>query len=270
LKEYNYNLNTEIASRKKAEQKLQEFNHELKRSNKDLEQFAYVASHDLKEPLRVIAGFSNLLEKSNKDKNNKKELKYIDYINDGIDRMTNLINSLLTYSRVGQKDTLYETFDLQELIQGKVTDLSQLIEDKNALVKIGKLPKIVGQKEQIGMVFYNLINNAIKFNTKKQPTVLVKQEEGDNTYWKFSVKDNGIGIEPQYEEQIFGIFKRLHNKNEFEGTGIGLSVCQKIIFRHRGKIWLESELGKGTTFFFTIKRNLSNDAITKKGKTSIS
>jgi len=257
LKAYNYKLNTEVINRKKAEEKLQNFNLELKRSNKDLEQFAYIASHDLKEPLRVIAGFSKLLEKGYDDKSKTKELKYIHYINDGIDRMTNLISSLLTYSRVGQKDSVYETFDLQKLIQGKVTDLSKLIEDKNGIVKIEKLPKIVGQKEQIGMVFYNLINNALKFNTKKQPTVLVKQETGDNAYWKFSIKDNGIGIELKYQEQIFGLFKRLHNKSEFEGTGIGLSVCQKIIFRHQGKIWLESEFEKGTTFFFTIKKHLS-------------
>lgn len=271
LKAYNHKLNTEVHNRKKAEQKLQSFNTELKRSNKDLEQFAYIASHDLKEPLRVIGGFSKLLEKNYEDKGDVKELKYLDFINGGIERMTNLINSLLTYSRVGQKDDAYETFDLHELINGKVTDLSKLIEDKNGLVKIEKLPKIIGQKEQIGMVFYNLINNALKFNTKPQPTVLVKQElTDDDSYWKFSIKDNGIGIEPQYQEQIFGLFKRLHNKNDFEGTGIGLSVCQKIIFRHEGKIWLESISEEGTTFFFTIKKNLSNsntkDETQKKDK----
>lgn len=271
LKAYNYKLNTEVHNRKKAEQKLQSFNTELKRSNKDLEQFAYIASHDLKEPLRVIGGFSKLLEKSYEDKRDVKELKYLDFINGGIERMTNLINSLLTYSKVGQKDDAYETFDLDKLINGKVTDLSKLIEDKNGIVKIERLPKIVGQKEQVGMVFYNLVNNALKFNTKSQPTVLVKQElADDDSYWKFSIKDNGIGIEPQYQEQIFVLFKRLHNKKDFEGTGIGLSVCQKIIFRHEGKIWLESVPGEGTTFFFTIKKNLSNantkDEMQKKNK----
>lgn len=255
LKQYNDNLNTEIAVRKKVEEQLQEFNDELKRSNRDLEQFAYVASHDLKEPLRVIGGFTKLLAKSKLAKEGSKEAKSINFIDAGIERMTNLIESLLTYSRVGQKDSLFEKFDLDALIQGKVADLSALIKDKNGVVDIEELPDIVGQKEQVGMVFYNLINNALKFNTRERPTVSVREEDDDN-HWKFSVKDNGIGIAPEHQDKIFGIFKRLHNKTEFEGTGIGLSVCQKIVLRHEGDIWLESELGKGTTFFFTIQKDL--------------
>ncbi len=255
LKQYNDNLNKEIAVRKKVEAQLQEFNDELKRSNRDLEQFAYVASHDLKEPLRVIGGFTKLLGKSKLAKEGSHEKKYVHYIGGGVERMTNLIESLLTYSRVGQKDSLFEKFDLDALIEGKVADLSALIRDKNGFVDIEELPEIVGQKEQIGMVFYNLINNALKFNTRERPVVLVRQED-DDTHWKFSIKDNGIGIAPEHQDKIFGIFKRLHNKTEFEGTGIGLSVCQKIVLRHEGDIWLESEVGKGTTFFFTIKKDL--------------
>lgn len=255
LEQYNDNLNKEIAVRKKVEEQLQEFNSELKRSNRDLEQFAYVASHDLKEPLRVIGGFTKILARSPLAKEGSKEMKSIKFISGGVERMTNLIESLLTYSRVGQKDSLFEKFDLDALIQGKVADLSALIKDKNGVVDIKKLPKIVGQKEQVGMVFYNLINNALKFNTRERPIVLVRQESND-THWKFAIKDNGIGIAPENQDKIFGIFKRLHNKTEFEGTGIGLSVCQKIVLRHEGDIWLESELGEGTTFFFTIKKDL--------------
>ncbi len=256
LKIYNETLNEEIVNRKRVEQKLQEFNEELKRSNKDLEQFAYITSHDLKEPIRVISSFSSLLSRSYVNQLDEKGLKYIKFIDEGVKRMSKLVDSLLTYSIVGQKDTAYETIDLNTLIEGKVSDLSQLIKDKNAIVKIGELPEIIGHQQQIGMVFYNLINNALKFNKQNQPIVLVSEELGDAHYWKFSIKDNGIGIEPQYQEQIFGIFKRLHNKQDYEGTGIGLSVCMKIVQQHQGNIWLKSKFGEGTTFFFTIKKDL--------------
>jgi len=256
LQVYNKTLNTEIANRKKAEQQLQDYNKELMRSNRDLEQFAYVASHDLKEPLRVISGFSGLLSLKYANKLDKDAKLHFGFIEEGVERMFNVIESLMTYSTVGQKDTTYSSINLNQLIQNKVKDLSQLIKDKNASIKIEDLPEIIGHKEQIGMVFFNLINNAIKFNNKKKPVVLIKEEKGDRKYWKFSIADNGIGIEPQYKEQIFGIFKRLHNKKEYEGSGIGLSVCQKIILRHEGFIWFDSVLAEGTTFYFTIKKNL--------------
>jgi len=166
--------------------------------------------------------------------------------------MSNLIDSLLMYSIVGHKDSVYISFDLKSLVEEKISDLYQLINFKNAIVNVSQLPEIIGHQEQIGIVFSNLINNALKFNTQEQPIVSIKQEEGAPEYWKFSIKDNGIGIESQYQKQIFGIFKRLHNKKTYDGTGIGLSICQKIIQRHRGNIWLESELDNGTTFFFTI------------------
>jgi len=258
LKIYNENLNDEIVNRKKIEQKLQKFNNELKRSNKDLEQFAYITSHDLKEPLRVIASFSSLLFNKYIDKLDKNGIQYLKFIDQGVHRMSNLVDSLLTYSIVGQKDCVYAAFNLNKLIQDKILDLSQLIREKNAIVEVGEFSEIIGQQEQIGMVFYNLINNALKFNTQKQPIISVNQELGDHDCWKFSIKDNGIGIEPQYQEQIFGIFKRLHNRSDYEGTGIGLSVCQKIILRHQGNIWLKSDIGKGTTFFFTIRKKLSS------------
>lgn len=240
-------------------EKLKEYNHELKRSNKDLEQFAYIASHDLKEPLRMIGNFSGLLARSYKSKLDDDAHEYIEFIEDGVHRMSNLINSLLTYSRVGRKEMKFINIDLNKLVEVKLFDLSELIKDKNAQIEIDPLPTIFGEKEQIGMVFYNLVNNGMKFNKKEQPTIHIKHHEhAEQGFWKFSVKDNGIGIKPQYQQQIFEIFKRLHNKRDFEGTGIGLSVCQKIIYRHGGKIWLESIPGEGTTFYFTISKALKN------------
>ena len=255
---------TDISARIKSEstakehtQKLSEFNEELKRSNKDLEQFAYIASHDLKEPLRIIGNFSGLLARAYKTKLDQDAFQYIDFIEDGVKRMSNLINSLLTYSRVGRKEMKFQDIDLNKLVDIKLFDLSEVIKERNAKVIVEKLPTIYGEPEQIGMVFHNLINNAIKFNKQATPTVTIKVAPSTNdAFWQFSVADNGIGIDPRYQQQIFEIFRRLHGKKDYEGTGIGLSVCQKIVFRHDGKIWLTSELGKGTTFYFTISKQL--------------
>lgn len=246
-------------------EKLNEYNKELRRSNKDLEQFAYIASHDLKEPLRMIGNFSGLLARAYKTKLDQNAFEYIDFIEDGVRRMSNLINSLLTYSRVGRKEMKLRTIDLNRLIEIKLFDLSELIKDRNAKVEVGLLPSIFGEKEQIGMVFYNLVNNGIKFNKKEQPIIsITSHKDAPKGYYKFSVSDNGIGIEPKYQQQIFEIFRRLHNKKDYEGTGIGLSVCQKIIFRHSGKIWLESIPGQGTTFYFTISKTLKDTSANVK------
>ena len=255
---------TDISARVKSEstakehtQKLREFNEELKRSNKDLEQFAYIASHDLKEPLRIIGNFSGLLARAYKTKLDQDAFQYIHFIEDGVKRMSNLINSLLTYSRVGRKETKFQEIDLNKLVGIKLFDLSTVIKERNAKVIVENLPAIYGEPEQIGMVFYNLINNAIKFNKQATPTVTIKVEASSNDeFWQFSVADNGIGIDPRYQQKIFEIFRRLHGKQDYEGTGIGLSVCQKIVFRHEGKIWLESSLREGTTFYFTISKQL--------------
>lgn len=257
LQAYNQKLSNEINQRKNAEQQLNEYNKELKRSNKDLEQFAYIASHDLKEPLRMIGNFSGLLSHKYKTNLDEDAFEYIGFIEDGVSRMSNLINSLLTYSRVGRKEGDYQDIKLKRYLEVKLLDLSQYIKEKNATVTIGTLPEIYAEKEQIGMVFFNLVHNALKFNKSQNPMVTIKEEkDGEEGFWKFSVQDNGIGIDKKYEDKIFGIFKRLHNKRDYEGTGIGLSLCQKIIFRHQGTIWIESALGEGTTFYFTIKKNL--------------
>ncbi|MEM1119465.1 MAG: two-component regulator propeller domain-containing protein [Bacteroidota bacterium] len=248
--------------------KLGEYNKELKRSNQDLEQFAYIASHDLNEPLRMIGNFSGLIAKRYKNALDEDANQYIGFIENGVSRMAKLINSLLTYSRVGRKEIKYMPVELDELLEGKLMDLSQVVQDRKVEVQIDPLPTIFGEREQIGMVFYNLINNGIKFNRKKRPQIIVRHHEQPNAeHWKFSVTDNGIGIAPEYQHKIFEIFKRLHNKRDFEGTGIGLSVCQKIVFRHGGKIWIESTLGEGTTFYFTISKLLkSKELMAQKGQ----
>lgn len=237
-------------------QKLNKSNEELKRSNRDLEQFAYIATHDLKEPLRIIGNFSGLLAKQYKTSLDKEAFEYINFIEEGVLRMSNLINSILTYSRVGGQESTFQEIHLNSLLETKQSELSQLIKERNASIKIGDLPTIHGEKTQIGMVFANLIHNAIKFNKSPNPTVFIQEEAAATPdFWKFSIRDNGIGIKEAYQKQIFGIFKRLHNRKTYEGTGIGLALCQKIIFRHQGKIWVESTPNEGSTFFFTIKKS---------------
>lgn len=236
--------------------RLTESNQELSRSNQDLEQFAYVASHDLQEPLRNIGNFAGLLENKYEKELDNGGKEYISIIVDGVQRMTKLISSILTYSRVGKDNVEFTEVDLNEVLDNKIQDLSQKISERNAVVHRENLPVVFGESEQLSMIFYNLINNAIKFNQKEKPTVEIRLFEECDNYWTFSVKDNGIGIAKEYQDKIFEIFKRLHGKEEYKGTGIGLAVCKKIVLRHRGKIWIESEQGKGTTFFFTISKKL--------------
>lgn len=249
-------------------QKLGEYNEELKRSNHDLEQFAYIASHDLNEPLRMIGNFTSLLTKRYKHNLDEDAIQYFKFIEDGVSRMSKLIYSLLTYSRVGRKEMTYQEIKLNNILGDKLLDLSQVIKERNVLIEKEDMPDIFGEKEQIGMVFYNLIHNGIKFNKKDQPKIIIKHHPQPNeNYWKFSITDNGIGIDPKYRDRIFEIFKRLHNKRDFAGTGIGLSVCQKIIFRHSGQIWIDSTLEEGTTFYFTISKLLTNkELLSKKDK----
>lgn len=269
LQDYNQKLNNQIAITKEAQlglvekeknmrillSKLDESNKELMRSNKDLEQFAYVASHDMKEPLRTVGTFTNLLSRKYFEQLDSNGKEYIDFITEGVDRMSALINSLLTYSQVGKKNVHFQINSIENLITDKVKDLSKLIEDKDVDIIIENMPKVFCVGDQIGMVFYNLILNGIKFNKSEGPTITIQSKE-ENDRWIFSVTDNGIGIAKEYQEQIFEIFKRLHSREEYEGTGIGLALCNKIIHRHNGSIWLESEPGKGTCFYFTISKNI--------------
>ena len=255
IKERNDHLEMEIAKRT---QNLQESNEDLQRSNKDLEQFAYIASHDLQEPLRIVGNFIGLLGRQYKQHFDEQAFQYIDYAVDGVSRMSQLITNLLTYSRVGRREIEFQNTNLNQILGEKIHDLSHKINERNVELIIDTMPEIICEQNQIGMVFFNLINNAIKFNKSDTPRVIVTYEEEGDCFWKFSIKDNGIGIDPKYQDQIFEIFKRLHNKKDYEGTGIGLAFCHKIIHRHGGKIWIESKLGEGATFHFTICKKLKN------------
>ena len=256
ISERNEHLEIEIAKRT---QNLRLSNEELIRSNKDLEQFAYIASHDLQEPLRVVGNFIGLLRKRYEKHFDEEAFQYIDFAVDGVQRMSKQIKSVLLFSKVSQKSNSYQLTDVNEIIKTKLHDLSKNIEEKNVTFKIENMPEIVCEKMQIEMVFFNLIGNAIKFNKSDQPLITISNHTAaDNGFWHFSVKDNGIGIEPKYQNQIFEIFRRLHNKRDYEGTGIGLALCQKIIHRHEGEIWIESIKDKGTTFHFTISKKLAD------------
>jgi PAS domain S-box-containing protein len=224
---------------------------ELTRSNKDLEQFAYVTSHDLQEPLRMIAGYTQLLQQRYKDKLDEDANQFIFYTVDGVMRMQNLINDLLTYSRLGTSSEALEPVDCNAVLDEVLATLQMTIEENGAVIKYRPLPNIRADRTQLLQLFQNLIGNAIKFRSDKPPIISITAKPQDKQ-WLFSVSDNGIGIEPQYLERIFVIFQRLHTRDKYPGTGIGLAICKKIVERHGGRIWAESQLGKGSTFHFII------------------
>lgn len=228
---------------------------ELERSNKDLEEFAYVASHDLQEPLRMISGFTQLLEKKYKDQLDDKAKEYIHFANDGALRMQSLIEALLQYSRVGKKDATYEKVDLNDVMNLVMADLDLSIKESNAQIKVSQLPVLFANRAQMVQLFQNLVSNALKFRVQDRSVVIEVACEIKNNYWQFSVKDNGIGIDPKFSDKIFVIFQRLHPHKKYPGTGIGLSLCKKIVENYKGRIWLESEPGKGCIFYFTIAQN---------------
>jgi len=237
--------------RKHSEAQLKQLNHQLQRSNQDLEQFAYAASHDLREPLRKIRSYSDLLVKRYQGQLDERADKYIHYITDSVIRMQALITDLLTYSRVSRNELVLEPTDLGEILQQTLTDLSPAIEENQVIINTATLPIVQANPLQIGQVLQNLIANAIKFRREQPPQVNIQVDCQDN-FWQISIQDNGIGIDPNYSDRIFAIFQRLHYREEYPGTGIGLAICQKIVERHGGKIWVESELGQGSTFYFTL------------------
>lgn len=254
------NLNTrlemELQKRHEAELKLRTAVKDLERSNKDLEQFAYVASHDLQEPLRMISGFTKLLESKYKDKLDERGHEYIWFIVDGSKRMSELISDLLSYSRVTTKAAPFTKVDLNKVLSYILTDLKFSVMESEVSIKIDPLPELKAEATQIKQLFQNLIQNAIKFRNDKNPYVKVSAVKNGNE-WTFSIKDNGIGIKKEYYDKIFMLFQRLHEKDKYPGTGIGLAICKKIVEHHGGKIWVESEEGNGTTFFFTLPSSAS-------------
>jgi PAS domain S-box-containing protein len=234
------------------EQALFNLNEDLQRSNKELEQFAYVASHDLQEPLRMVSSFTQLLSMRYKDKLDKEAHEFIKFAVDGAFRMQSLINDLLEYSRIGTRGKSLSVTDMNSILGQTLHNLSIIINEKAALVTNDELPAVTADAGQMVQLLQNLIGNALKFcNTSPRIHVSAREE---NDCYLFAVKDNGIGIEPEYFERIFQIFQRLHPKDEYGGTGIGLAICRRIVERHGGKIWVESIPGEGTVFKFTIRK----------------
>jgi PAS domain S-box-containing protein len=241
----------DITERKQAAEQMKKLTQELERSNTDLAQFAYVASHDLQEPLRMVTSFVQLLQHRYQGKLDKDADEFISYAVDGASQMQRLINDLLKYSRVGTHGKTLEPTNCNIVITHAISNLSKTIKEADAIINIDHLPTISADYTQLVQLFQNLIGNAIKYHGKKQPEILIRAtNKGDN--WLFSVRDNGIGIDKDYIDKIFVIFQRLHNKSQYPGMGIGLSICKKIVERHGGRIWVESKPGQGSTFYFTI------------------
>ena len=244
-------LLTDITVRKENETLLEQSRQELIRSNKDLEQFASVASHDLQEPLRIVAGFVELLAERYKGRLDEKADKYMHFALDGTGRMKVLIDDLLRFARVNTQAKPFQRLDAQAALDQALRSLGRSITDKEAVVTHDPLPSIVGDTTQMTQLFQNLVGNAIKFCNRTPPHVHVGAERRGNT-WQFSIRDNGIGIAPKDMDRIFILFQRLHAREAYPGTGMGLAICKKIVERHGGRIWVESQVGQGSTFVFTI------------------
>ena len=226
---------------------------ELSESNAELEKFAYVASHDLQEPLRMVAGYTQLLAKRYKGKLDTDADEFIAYAVDGAARMQRLINDLLVYSRVGRRGKEPEATDCEDVFRRVLRNLGAAIEESGASVTNDPLSTVVGDATQLGQLFQNLVGNSIKYRAAAAPEVKVSAQVQGNE-WLFSVRDNGIGVEPQYQQRIFEVFQRLHTSDEHAGTGIGLAICKKIVERHNGRIWVESAPKQGSTFYFTLPK----------------
>ena len=246
-------MGTDLTARKHAEEQLRKTAAELERSNQDLEQFAYIASHDLQEPLRMVSGYLQLLQMRYKDQLDKDANEFISFAVDGASRMKEMIIDLLAYSRVGTKGRIFKPTNAEQVLQQVLATLQITIEKNEAIVTHDPLPTVTADESQLAQIFQNLISNGIKFHGDEAPRVHVSAKPVERD-WVFSVHDNGIGIDSKYFDRIFTIFERLHGQGRYPGTGIGLSICKKIIARHNGRIWLESELGQGTTFYFSIPR----------------
>ena len=234
-----------------AEASLARYAAELTRSNAELEQFAYIASHDLQEPLRTVRSYVQLLARRYQGKLDSDADEFIGYAVDGVGRMQALINGLLAYSRVSTRGGEFKPVDCEALLDRSLANLQMAIEDSKAVVTHDPMPTVTADELQLGQVFQNLISNALKFHAEQPPRVHISAENKAKE-WVFSVRDNGIGIEPQYFQRLFIIFQRLHRQEEYPGTGMGLAVCKKIVERHGGRIWMESEPGRGSTFYFTM------------------
>jgi len=244
---------TDIEDLKRSEVALRKMTADLARSNADLEQFAYVASHDLQEPLRMVASFTQLLGQRYKGKLDADADEFIGFAVDGAHRMQALVNDLLSYSRVGTRGKELAAVNLEQVLQLVLTNLQLRLEESGGQVTHDPLPTVLGDDTQLWQVLQNLVGNAVKFHGSEPPRVHVSAQEIEGE-WQFAVRDNGIGIEPQFAKRIFLVFQRLHSRAEYPGTGLGLAIAKKIIERHDGRIWMESEPGKGSTFYFSLPK----------------
>ena len=241
----------DITERKQAEETLKTTLSDLERSNQELEQFAYISSHDLQEPLRKIANFSDMLVHQYQGRLDEQAERYFGYITDGTKRMQSLINDLLNYSRVGRAELPLIQASLEEILKGTLNDLHVQIKENHAEISHDPLPTLKVNPQQMGQLLQNLLINAIKFHGDQPPRIHLSARQ-ESKEWVIAVRDYGIGFDHKYAGGIFKVFKRLHTQEDYPGTGIGLAICQKIVERHGGRIWAESELGRGATFYFTI------------------
>jgi PAS domain S-box-containing protein len=245
----------DINEKVKQRELLKKTNQELIETNNQLEQFASVASHDLKEPLRKIHSFCDLLKSSLDNKLDERDLKYFNYVMDAAQRMDILINDLLEFARIGQAKIEFIEADMNDTLKMALNNLEISIKETKAEITSNHLPIIYGSKNLLAQVFQNLISNALKFVPKDKTPQITISSQKSNENWVFQVKDNGIGIKKEYQEKIFKLFQRLHHRSEYPGTGLGLSICQRIIEKHNGHIWLESNTDSGATFFFSLPIN---------------
>jgi len=241
----------QFIERTRAEAGLRSATANLERSNAELQQFAYTASHDLNEPLRMITSYLQLVQERLKDKLDPQAREFVGFALDGAQRMRALIADLLAYSRVEAKGTAFEETDCEQIFETSVQNLRVAIEENEATIEHQPLPKVRGDMVQLTQVFQNLIGNALKFHGADAPHIRVGANQ-QNGEWAFYVRDNGIGIDPKDFDRIFVIFQRLHTRQEYSGTGMGLAICKKIVERHGGRIWVESAAQKGSTFYFTL------------------
>jgi light-regulated signal transduction histidine kinase (bacteriophytochrome) len=249
-------VNRDITDQLEIEDALRERTRSLEASNEDLAQFAYAASHDLQEPLRMITSYLQLIAQRYEDQLDDEAMEFIGYAVDGAKRMRQLIVDLLAYSRIGQQDQGVGQVDLEKILQQVLFNLEVQIQEANINITHDPLPTITAEKTQMLQLLQNLISNAIKFRQKESPKVHISAKQ-DPSYWVIQVADNGIGIEPALTKKIFAIFQRLHTREEYPGTGIGLAVCKKIVQKHKGEIWVDSEPGVGSTFSFSIPINFT-------------
>lgn len=244
----------DVTERERAERQIRQRTEELARSNRDLEQFAYVASHDLQEPLRAVAGPLQLLQRRYQGQLDARADEFIGHAVDGATRMQTLIDDLLSYSRVGRLEDPKQAVPAEQALEFALKNLAVVIDETGAQIEHEALPVVQAISSQLALLFQNLIGNAIKFRSKERTPVIRVRAEPLGREWRFLVADNGIGISEQYFERIFVIFQRLHTRREYPGTGLGLALCKRIVEHHGGKIWVESTQGEGTTFYFTVPR----------------